>query len=131
MQDIATGAMDRLQSFLPEFSQADGQATSALRFNEDLSTRPAWLPPDSGRPSLALARWWSSQPDQQTSLGASLKSLVLTFADLARTDSKEPFWGLCSKSLFCNRYPLCSSIQDHQQKSLCQRRCQHTARFDL
>ncbi|KAK9902038.1 hypothetical protein WJX75_002093 [Coccomyxa subellipsoidea] len=69
VQDIAAGAMDRLQSFLPEFSRADGQATSALRFNEDLSTRPAWLPPDSGRPSLALARWWSSQPDQQTSHG--------------------------------------------------------------
>lgn len=94
MQDIAAGAIERLQSFLPDFSQADVQATSALRFNDDLSTRPAWLPPDSGRPSLALARWWSSLPDQQTSHCASLQSLNLTFADLARADSRRAFLGL-------------------------------------
>ena len=34
-----------------------------LRFNEDLSTRPAWLPPDSGPPNLAVAQCWTRLPN--------------------------------------------------------------------
>ena len=29
-----------------------------LRFNEDLSTRPAWLPPQAGPMGAALLGWW-------------------------------------------------------------------------
>ncbi len=29
-----------------------------MRFNEDLSLRPAWLPPCGAQPRLALADWW-------------------------------------------------------------------------
>jgi len=31
-----------------------------LRFNEDLSTRPSWLPPSTAGPSLDLADWWEN-----------------------------------------------------------------------
>ena len=35
-----------------------GADLAGLRFNEDLSTRPPWLPPDSGECRLAIPRWW-------------------------------------------------------------------------
>lgn len=69
VQEAAAGAVAQLQASLPAGILCDGQATSALQFNEDLSTRPAWLLPHSGQPSLALARWWSSQPEQQSTPG--------------------------------------------------------------
>ena len=35
-----------------------GADLAGLRFNEDLSTRPPWLPPDSGECRLAIPLWW-------------------------------------------------------------------------
>mmetsp|Transcript_22192 Transcript_22192/g.48455 ORF Transcript_22192/g.48455 Transcript_22192/m.48455 type:complete len:480 (+) Transcript_22192:396-1835(+) len=32
-----------------------------LRFNEDLSTRPAWYPPSTSAPALAPACWWQQR----------------------------------------------------------------------
>lgn len=39
-------------------SKWHGADLAGLRFNEDLSTRPPWLPPDSGECRLAIPRWW-------------------------------------------------------------------------
>lgn len=45
---------------LPPQLALPGQAKPAgLRFNEDLSTRPAWFPPHCGPARLAMAEWWS------------------------------------------------------------------------
>ena len=38
-----------------------GDAQQPLQFNDDLATRPAWLPPEPCRPGLALAVWWARQ----------------------------------------------------------------------
>lgn len=42
-----------------------------LRFNEDLSTRPAWLPPGCGEVRFAMAEWWQ-QHSSSAVPGASL-----------------------------------------------------------
>lgn len=44
-----------------------GAGLDVLRFNEDLSTRPAWLPPHSGSARLAIPSWW----DQADALSVS------------------------------------------------------------
>lgn len=38
--------------------EADTGAGEGMRFNEDLSLRPPWLPPSGAPPRLALADWW-------------------------------------------------------------------------
>lgn len=39
----------------------DTAAGAGMRFNEDLSLRPAWLPPCGAGPRLALLQWWDLQ----------------------------------------------------------------------
>ncbi len=43
-------------------TQHSGMPTlEQLRFNEDLSTRPAWLPPQGGSVGGSLLSWWELQ----------------------------------------------------------------------
>lgn len=60
-----------VQSALQEASRAQAQSSSMgqaselsldqLRFNEDLSTRPQWLPPCGGAVGGCLMNWWQEQ----------------------------------------------------------------------
>ncbi|KAL3136699.1 hypothetical protein ABBQ38_005934 [Trebouxia sp. C0009 RCD-2024] len=45
------------------------QSLEQLRFNEDLSTRPAWLPPCGGPVGGALIDWWHAQHSTQFDAG--------------------------------------------------------------
>ena len=90
VQEAAAGAVAQVKTSLPAGILRDGQATSVLRFNEDLSTRPAWLPPDCGQPNLALAQWWSSQPEQSSTLGAP--TVKMTSAQAYPGRLRRCFW---------------------------------------
>lgn len=51
-------------SAVAAMSSAGGPETRAgdgMRFNEDLSLRPAWLQPCGASPRLALVHWWDDQ----------------------------------------------------------------------
>ena len=52
------------------FSNLDEPDLTArwLRFNEDLTVRPAWLPPSSKGPSLAVLDWWDGNAKPVTGL---------------------------------------------------------------
>ena len=61
-----------VQSALREASEGDAQSSGMsedsellsldqLRFNEDLSTRPPWLPPCEGPVGGSLMDWWQEQ----------------------------------------------------------------------
>ena len=52
-QNLNSGSHLTQQSNLPTLEQ--------LRFNEDLSTRPAWLPPQKGFTGGSLLGWWEQQ----------------------------------------------------------------------
>ncbi len=56
-------------------SDAQGQVPG-LRFNEDLSTRPAWLPPAAAPCRLAVAEWWEEW-SRGGCTGAGLRRLLL------------------------------------------------------
>ncbi|KAK9804253.1 hypothetical protein WJX72_003568 [[Myrmecia] bisecta] len=43
----------------------DAGVAAAMRFNEDLSTRPAWLPPLAASPGLQVAAWWATAAHMQ------------------------------------------------------------------
>lgn len=49
-QNLNTSSLLTHRSGLPSLEQ--------LRFNEDLSTRPAWLPPQTGGLGPSLLGWW-------------------------------------------------------------------------
>jgi hypothetical protein len=64
-----------MQARLPRGVLDGATLEPTLRFNEDLTTRPAWLLPHSGDPRLAQACWWTAQ-NNQASPGMSLHMAI-------------------------------------------------------
>lgn len=63
-----------MQSVLQDISQSLNQSSAVpsveeLRFNEDLSTRPAWLPPPEGSVEGSLIDWWHEQLSESSDTG--------------------------------------------------------------
>ncbi len=52
-QSLKASSLLTQHSGLPRLEQ--------MRFNEDLSTRPAWLPPQAGPVTGSLLGWWEQQ----------------------------------------------------------------------
>lgn len=63
-QTLNTSSLLTQRSGLPSLEQ--------LRFNEDLSTRPAWLPPQTGGVGPSLLGWWE-QHAMACDTGVALK----------------------------------------------------------
>lgn len=87
-----------IQKALQGFRQTDTQVAqlplarpaampdlAKMRFNEDLSTRPPWLPPQGSPPAEQMLSWWEQQPnqDQTGDLQLSRSSLSIMLANLA------------------------------------------------
>lgn len=79
-----------IHTALQGFSQTDAQiqpqaarpaampSLAQLRFNEDLSTRPTWLPPQGASPAAQGLSWWEQQPKQnQTGEDSAVPEHVL------------------------------------------------------
>ena len=85
-------------------SELGAPPSAGVRFNADLSTLPAWLPPFIGAPGLASADWWhyhsaAPQPGAPppASQGRLLKRAALSLLQVFQLPSASGLWALLLK----------------------------------
>jgi len=89
------------RGFLEERGMGPGSSFAGIRFNEDLSVRPDWLPPHNGSCQLAVPEWWHTHWESSHNGFASCWWSKLNCAE---SDAPEAI-----------------AFRDSQVKALCQR----------